>query len=88
MITPNEHPELEMMTIMYCDVMEVDCFFEPTSQNLHFVYIGGIECNDMLRDSVIQALEREYQIAYRAEVEEQKLSSALDRYYQKTGISL
>jgi hypothetical protein len=37
---------------------------------------------------MIKALEREYEIACRAEAEEEKLSAALDRYYQKTGVIL
>lgn len=82
-----EHYDLERMTCNY-DYTEVDCFFEPYSYNLLFAYVGGQLVTEMLRDSVIQDFERQYEIACRAEAEEQKLSAALDRYYQKTGIIL
>lgn len=82
-----EHYDLERMTCNY-DHTEVDCFFEPCSYNLLFAYVGGQLVTEMLRDSVIQDFERQYEIACRAEAEEEKLSAALDRYYQKTGIIL
>jgi len=82
-----EHTDLDRFTCEY-DVIEVDCFFEPYSSNLLFAYVGGQLITEMLRDSVIQDFERQYEIACRAEAEEQKLSAALDRYYQKTGVIL
>jgi hypothetical protein len=82
-----EHYDLERMNCKY-DHTEVDCFFEPCSYNLLFAYVGGQLVTEMLRDTVIQNFERQYEIACRAEAEEQKLSAALDRYYQKTGVIL
>jgi hypothetical protein len=78
----DEHTDLERMTCM-CDHTEVDCFFDPYSQSLHFAYIGGQLVTEMLRDAVIQGFERQYEIACRVEREESKLSAALDRYYAK-----
>ena len=78
----DEHTDLERMTCM-CDYTEVDCFFDPYSQSLHFAYIGGQLVTEMLRDSVIKDLERQYEKACLIELEENKLTVALDRYYAK-----
>jgi hypothetical protein len=78
----DEHTDLERMTCM-CDHTEVDCFFDPYSQSLHFAYIGGQLVTEMLRDSVIKDLERQYEKACLIELEESKLSAALDRYEAK-----
>jgi len=82
-----EHTDLDRFTCEY-DVIKVDCFFEPYSSNLLFAYVGGQLVTEMLRDSVIQDFERQYEIACRVDMEEQKLDAALDRYYQKTGVIL
>ena len=58
----DEHTDLERMTCI-CDFTEVDCFFDPYSQSLHFAYIGGQLVTEMLRDKVIQDFERQYEKA-------------------------
>ena len=78
----DEHTDFDRMTCI-CDFTEVDCFFDPYSQSLHFAYIGGQLVTEMLRDSVIKDLERQYEKACHVEREESKLSAALDRYYAK-----
>jgi len=78
----DEHAEFDRMTCI-CDFTEVDCFFDPYSQSLHFAYIGGQLVTEMLRDLVIQNFERQYEKACHIEREESKLSAALDRYYAK-----
>ena len=83
----DEHTDFDRMTCM-CDHTEVDCFFDPYTNSLHFAYIGGQLVTEMLRDAVIQDFERQYTKACKEEAEEQKLNAALDRYYQKTGVIL
>jgi hypothetical protein len=83
----DEHSDFDRMTCM-CDHTEVDCFFDPYTDSLHFAYIGGQLVTEMLRDAVIQDFERQYTKACKEEAEEQKLNAALDRYYQKTGVIL
>ena len=77
-----DHPEFERMTCI-CDFTEVDCFFEPYSQNLHFAYIGGQLVTEMLRDAVIKDFEKQYIKACDEEHYEQKLSAAISRYESK-----
>ena len=78
----DEHSDFDRMTCM-CDHTEVDCFFDPYTDSLHFAYIGGQLVTEMLRDSVIKDLERQYEKACLIELEENKLTVALDRYYAK-----
>jgi hypothetical protein len=80
-----EHSEFDCMVCEHPDAQGVDleCYFEPNTTNLWFVYIGDALITDLLRDTVIQSLERGYEIACRAELEESKLSAALDRYEAK-----
>ena len=77
-----DHPEFERMTCT-CDYTEVDCFFEPYSQNLHFAYIGGQLVTEMLRDAVIQDFEKQYIKACKEESEQNALDYALARYESK-----
>ena len=78
----DEHTDFDRMTCM-CDHTEVDCFFDPYSQSLHFAYIGGQLVTEMLRDLVIQNFERQYEIACKEEADANALDSALSRYYAK-----
>ena len=78
----DEHSDFDRMTCM-CDHTEVDCFFSEYCGSLHFAYIGGQLVTEMLRDLVIQNLERQYEKACLIELEENKLTVALDRYYAK-----
>jgi len=85
---------LEKMDIDHDDISTtLECYFCRESGNLWHVFVsqgtaGDLELYNVLSDTMIKALEREYEIACRAEAEEQKLSAALDRYYQKTGVIL
>lgn len=85
-----EHSEFDCMVCEHPDAPNVDleCYFDAQTTNLWFVYIGDALITDLLRDTVIQSLERGYVKACKEEAEEQKLSDALDRYYQKTGVIL
>jgi hypothetical protein len=82
---PSQHPELDQMICEHHDVpgQDLECYFEPEGGNLWFVYANGACIQELLRDTVIQSLERSYDIACRAEAEESKLSAALDRYESK-----
>jgi len=76
------HPEFERMVCDY-DHTQADCFFEPYSGNLYFVYVGGQLVTEMLRDTVIQNFELQYAKACKEEAYEQKLSAMIDLYESK-----
>ena len=78
-----EHTDCERMVCDYDYIIDVDCFFDPYSQNLMFAYVGGIEISEMLRDKVIQDFERQYAKAVEEEAYESKLSAMIDAYESK-----
>jgi hypothetical protein len=82
---PTQHPELDQMICEHYDVpgQDLECYFASEGGSLWFVYANGACIQELLRDTVIQSLERGYEIACRAELEESKLSAALDRYEAK-----
>ena len=90
MTYPMQHTDLDQMICEHHDVpgQDLECYFEAYTGSLWFVYVNGGEIHELLRDSVIQTLEAAYAKACKEEAEEQKLSAALDRYYQKTGVIL
>ena len=81
----NHHPELDRMVCEHHDTLGVDlvCYFEPESQNLWFVYVNDAEIHELLRDSVIQSLERGYVKACKEEADNDALDSAIVRYESK-----
>ena len=78
-----EHTDCERMVCDYDYIIDVDCFFDPYSQNLMFAYVGGIEISEMLSDKVIQDFERQYAKACQEEAYESKLSAMIDAYESK-----
>jgi hypothetical protein len=78
----DEHSDFERMNCKY-DHTDVDCFFDPYTQSLHFAYVGGQLVTEMLRDTVIKDFERQYFLACEEEESAQKLQSAIDRYELK-----
>lgn len=78
----DEHSDFDRMTCT-CDFTEVDCFFDPYTDNLHFAYIGGQLVTEMLRDTVIQDFERQYIKACKEEADNDKLDAAIARYELK-----
>jgi tryptophan synthase beta subunit len=66
-----------------CDHTEVDCFFDPYTDSLHFAYIGGQLVTEMLRDSVIQDFERQYTKVCKEEAYNDKLDSMIANYELK-----
>jgi len=67
----DEHTDFERMTCT-CDHTEVDCFFDPYTDSLHFAYIGGQLVTEMLRDAVIQDFERQSQTTKRSPCQQGK----------------
>lgn len=78
----DEHTDFDRMTCT-CDYTEVDCFFDPYTDSLHFAYIGGQLVTEMLRDSVIQDFERQYTKASKEEAYNDKLDSMIANYELK-----
>jgi len=82
----DEHAEFERMTCT-CDFTEVDCFFCPYTLSLHFAYIGGQLVTEMLRDTVIQDFERQFEKACKEEAYNSKLDAMIDAYELKQELS-
>ena len=84
-----EHAEFDCMVCEHPDAQDVDleCYFDGQTANLWFVYIGNALITDLLRDTVIQALERGYSKACKEEAENDKLDYALARYELKKEMS-
>lgn len=59
---------------------KLECYFDGDTGNLWHVYVGEMEIFNILSDTVIQELEREYTKHVRKENEEMKLDAAIDRY--------
>ena len=80
-----EHSEFDCMVCEHPDAQGVDleCYFEPNTTNLWFVYIGDALITDLLRDTVIQSLERGYAKAIQEQIDNDKLDYALARYENK-----
>jgi hypothetical protein len=80
-----EHAEFDCMVCEHPDAQDVDleCYFDGQTANLWFVYIGNALITDLLRDTVIQALERTYIKACKEESEQNALDFALARYESK-----
>jgi len=80
-----EHAEFDCMVCEHHDAPGVDleCYFEPNTTNLWFVYIGDALITDLLRDTVIQSLERGYVKACKEQLDNDKLDYALARYESK-----
>jgi len=80
-----EHAEFDCMVCSHPDAPDVDleCYFDAQSTNLWFVYIGNALITDLLRDTVIQSLERGYVKACKEEADNNALDFALARYESK-----
>lgn len=59
---------------------KMECYFEPYTCNLWHVYVGEMEIFNLMSDTVIQSLEREYEKHLHQEREDDALNSAVDRY--------
>jgi hypothetical protein len=80
-----EHSEFDCMVCEHPDAQGVDleCYFEPNTTNLWFVYIGDALITDLLRDTVIQSLERGYAKTIQEQIDNDKLDYALARFESK-----
>jgi hypothetical protein len=80
-----KHSDFDCMVCEHQDAPGVDleCYFDSQTDNLWFVYIGDALITDLLRDTVIQALERTYIKACKEESEQNALDYALARYESK-----
>jgi hypothetical protein len=59
---------------------KMECYFDRDTTNLWHVYVGEMEIFNLLSDTVIEALEREYAKHLRSEREQSKTDAAIDRY--------
>jgi hypothetical protein len=59
---------------------KLECYFDDYTMNLWHVYVNGSEIFNLLSDTVIQSLEREYATYVRKEAKEHNLSLAISNY--------
>jgi hypothetical protein len=58
---------------------KLECYFDPNTTNLWHVYAGEMEIFNLLSDTVIESLEREYAKHVRKEAEQHNLDLAIAR---------
>ena len=58
---------------------KMECYFDRDTTNLWHVYVGEMEIFNLLSDTVIEALEREYAKHLRKEADEHNLDLAIAR---------
>lgn len=58
---------------------KLECYFDRDTTNLWHVYAGEMEIFNLLSDTVIQSLEREYAKHLRKEREDHNLDIAIER---------
>ena len=82
---PMQHTDLDQMICEHHDVpgQDLECYFEAYTGNLWFVYVNGGEIHELLRDTVIKALEEAYAKACKEEADNNALDFALARYESK-----
>ena len=80
-----EHSDFDCMVCEHPDAPGVDleCYFDAQTTNLWFVYIGDALITDLLRDTIIQSLERGYVKACKEEAYNNKLDSMIANYKLK-----
>ena len=80
-----EHSDFDCMVCEHPDAPGVDleCYFDAQTTNLWFVYIGDALITDLLRDTIIQSLERGYVKACKEEADANALNLALANYESK-----
>ena len=62
-----------------CDT-PLECYFDDYTMSLWHVYVNGAEIYNLLSDTAIKALERDYEMHVRKERREHNLSFKIDRY--------
>ena len=58
----------------------LECYFDDYTMSLWFVYVNDVEIVNLLSDTVIKALEREYEQHVIKERREHNLDLAISRY--------
>jgi len=67
--------EIEPIDMPY----KLDCYFDPYSLNLYHAYIGDEDISDLLRDSVIESLQRQVAKLVKSERDNDRVEAALAR---------
>jgi hypothetical protein len=67
--------ELEPVGMPY----KLDCYFEPYSLNLYHAYIGDEDICELLRDSVIESLQRQAEKLLASDLANDRMEAALAR---------
>ena len=59
---------------------KLECYFDDYTMNLWHVYVNGSDIFNLLSDTVIESLEREYANYLLNEIKERSLSLAISEY--------
>ena len=59
---------------------KLECYFDDYTMNLWHVYVNGSDIFNLLSDTVIESLEREYANYLLKEIKERSLSLAISEY--------
>jgi hypothetical protein len=75
------HDDCDNLDIYNDDIcQDIECYFDPVIGNIWFAYVNGCNVLDLLRDTVVAKLEREYANHLRQAREDDALDTAIDRY--------
>lgn len=75
------HADFENLDIYSDDIcQDIECYFDPATGSAWFIYVNGANVFDLVRDTVIAKLEREYAKHVRQAREDDALDTALSRY--------
>ena len=75
-----EHSDLVNYQIQPIDMpYQLDCYFEPYTMNLWHAYIGDQDIVDLLRDSVIEDIQRSAEALDKSERANDRMEAALAR---------
>jgi hypothetical protein len=76
-----EHNDLVNLSIYEVDICaDIDCYFDPDTNNLWHAYVGDHDIFNIMRDSTIAFLEREFEKHCGQEREQSRTDAAIDRY--------
>lgn len=76
-----EHTDLVNLSIFNDDICaDIDCYFDEETHNIWHAYVGDHDIYNILQQTTIAELEREFSKHVRKEAEEHNLDLAISRW--------
>lgn len=76
-----EHNDMANLAIYNDDIcVDIDCYFDEETQNLWHAYVGDHDIFNVLQQTTIAELEREFAKHVRKEAEDHNLDLAISRW--------